>query len=132
MKIAEITEQMVAEEQEMFDEMGDDPLVQLKQQEIDIRKNEAELKAQQAGEKQGIEEKKMAQKDILDRERMQSQEDIAQLKANVALDKAEGDRNMDRSEAMQDRLIKKEAQRENVTLKREQINKTPTTPQRGR
>ena len=131
-KIAEITEQMVAEEQEMFDEMGDDPLVQLKQQEIDIRKNEAELKAQQAGEKQGLEEKKMTQKDRLDRERMQSQEDIAQLKANVALDKAEGDRDMDRSEAMQDRLIKKEAQRENATLKREQINKKPTAPQRGR
>ena len=119
-KIAEIIEQMVAEEQEMFDQMGDDPLVQLKQQEIDIRKNEAELKAQQGGEKQALDEKKMTQKDTLDREKMQSQEDIAQLKANVALDKAEGDRNMDRSEAAQERLLKKETQRQNVAIKREQ------------
>ena len=122
-KIAEIIEQMVAEEQEMFDQMGDDPLVQLKQQEIDIRKNEAELKAQQGGEKQALDEKKLTQKDTLDREKMQSQEDIAQLKANVALDKAEGDRNMDRSEAAQERLLKKEAQRQNLAIKRAQMNK---------
>ena len=62
----------------------------------------------------------MTQKDTLDREKMQSQEDIAQLKANVALDKAEGDRNMDRSEAAQERLLKKETQRQNVAIKREQ------------
>jgi len=122
-KIAEIIEQMVAEEQEMFDQMGDDPLVQLKQQEIDIKKNEAELKAQQMGEKQALEEKKMSQKEGLDREKMQSQEDIAQLKANVALDKAEGDRNMDRSEASQERLMKKEMQRQNVAIKKAQMNK---------
>ena len=122
-KIAEIIEQMVAEEQEMFDQMGDDPLVKLKQQEIDIKKNEAELKAQQMGEKQALEEKKMSQKEGLDREKMQSQEDIAQLKANVALDKAEGDRNMDRSEASQERLMKKEMQRQNVAIKKAQMNK---------
>ena len=122
-KIAEIIEQMVAEEPEMFDQMGDDPLVQLKQQEIDIKKNEAELKAQQMGEKQALEEKKMAQKEGLDREKMQSQEDIAQLKANVALDKAEGDRNMDRSEAAQERLMKKEMQRQNMAIKKAQMNK---------
>ena len=65
----------------------------------------------------------MAQKDNLDREKMQSQEDIAQLKANVALDKAEGDRNMDRSEAVQERLMKKEMQRQNVAIKQAQMNK---------
>jgi len=122
-KIAEIIEQMVAEEQEMFDETGSDPLVQLKQQEIDLKKNDLELKAMQQGEKQALDEKKLQQKDTVDRERMQSQEDIAQLKANVALDKAEGDRNMDRSERTQDRLLKKEQQRENVAIKQSQMNK---------
>jgi len=122
-KIAEIIEQMVAEEQEMFDETGSDPLVQLKQQEIDLKKNDLELKAMQQGEKQALDEKKLQQKDTVDRERMQSQEDIAQLKANVALDKAEGDRNMDRSERAQDRLLKKEQQRENVAIKQSQMNK---------
>jgi len=62
----------------------------------------------------------MSQKEGLDREKMQSQEDIAQLKANVALDKAEGDRNMDRSEAAQERLMKKEMQRQNIAVKKAQ------------
>ena len=124
-KIAEIIEQMVAEEQEMTDESGSDPLIQLKQQEIDLRKNDLELKAMQMGQKQGLDEKKLAQKDAVDHERMQSQEDIAQLKANVALDKAEGDRDMDRSERSQDRLLKKEQQRENLAIKKSQMNTTP-------
>jgi len=122
-KIAEIIEQMVAEEQEMFDQTGSDPLIQLKQQEIDLKKNDLELKAMQQGQKQALDEKKLEQKDAVDRERMQSQEDIAQLKANVALDKAEGDRNMDRSERAQDRLLKKEQQRENIAVKQSQVNK---------
>ena len=92
MKIAEIIEQMVGEEQEMFDNMGDDPLVDLKQQEIDLKKEDLELKAQVSGEKQAMEEKKLAQKDKIEKEKMESTEDIAQLKANVALDKAGKDR----------------------------------------
>ena len=125
MKIAEIIEQMVAEEQEMFDGSQEDPLINLKQQEIDLRKNDLELKAEQMGQKQALDESRLSQKDSVDRERMQSQEDIAQLKANVALDKAEGDRNMDRSERSQDRLLKKEQQRENLAIKKSQMNTTP-------
>jgi hypothetical protein len=92
MKIAEIIEQMVGEEQEMFDNMGDDPLVDLKQQEINLKKDDLELKAQVSGEKQAMEEKKLAQKDRIEKEKIESTEDIAQLKANVALDKAGKDR----------------------------------------
>ncbi len=44
-KIAEIIEQMVGEEQEMFDNMGDDPLVDLKQQEINLKKNDSRAKS---------------------------------------------------------------------------------------
>ena len=92
MKIAEIIEQMVSEEQEMFDTTGDDPLVELKQQEIDLKKEDLELKAQVSGEKQAMEEKKLAQKNKMEKEKIESTEDIAQLKANVALDKAGKDR----------------------------------------
>jgi len=93
-KIAEITEQMVAEEQEMMDNIGNDPLVDLKQQEIDLRKDDLELKALAMGEKQALDEKKLMQTDKLTREKIESQEDIAQLRANVALDKADKDRNV--------------------------------------
>jgi hypothetical protein len=44
------------------------------------------------GEKQALDEKKLAQTDKLTREKIESQEDIAQLRANVALDKADKDR----------------------------------------
>ena len=92
-KIAEIIEQMVAEEQEMMDTSSSDPLVDLKQQEIDLRKEDLELKAQAMGEKQALDEKKLMQTDKLAKEKIESQEDIAQLRANVALDKADKDRN---------------------------------------
>jgi len=91
-KIAEIIEQMVAEEQEMMDTSSSDPLVNLKQQEIDLRKDDLELKAQAMGEKQALDEKKLMQTDKLAKEKIESQEDIAQLRANVALDKADRDR----------------------------------------
>ena len=92
-KIAEIIEQMVAEEQEMMDTSSSDPLVDLKQQEIDLRKDDLEFKAQAMGEKQALDEKKLMQTDKLAKEKIESQEDIAQLRANVALDKADKDRN---------------------------------------
>ena len=91
-KIAEIIEQMVAEEQEMMDMGSSDPLVDLKQQEINLRKDDLELKAVAMGEKQALDEKKLEQTDRLTREKIESQEDIAQLRANVALDKADKDR----------------------------------------
>ena len=91
-KIAEIIEQMVAEEQEMMDMSSNDPLVDLKQQEINLRKDDLELKAVAMGEKQALDEKKLEQTDRLTREKIESQEDIAQLRANVALDKADKDR----------------------------------------
>ena len=50
------------------------------------------MKAQVSGEKQAMEEKKLAQKDRMEKEKIESTEDIAQLKANVALDKAGKDR----------------------------------------
>ena len=84
---------MVEEEQEMMDTSSSDPLVDLKQQEIDLRKDDLELKAQAMGEKQALDEKKLMQTDKLAKEKIESQEDIAQLRANVALDKADKDRN---------------------------------------
>jgi hypothetical protein len=90
-RIAEIIEQMVSEEQEMMDTASSDPLVDLKQQEINLRKDDLELKAVVAGEKQALDEKKLEQTDKLAKEKIESQEDIAQLRANVALDKADKD-----------------------------------------
>ena len=58
-KIKELTETMVAEEQEYLEGMQKDPLVTLKQEELGLRAEELELRAQKDGEKQALEEEKV-------------------------------------------------------------------------
>ncbi len=86
-KIAEITEQMVGEEQEMMDTASQDPLVDLKNKEITIRAEEAEQKAHAAGEKQALEEKKAKDNVKIAREKIDSQEDIADQRAETQREK---------------------------------------------
>tara|TARA_R110002051_G_scaffold283603_1_gene345456 strand:- start:585 stop:3014 length:2430 start_codon:yes stop_codon:yes gene_type:complete len=86
-KISVMTEEMVGEEQEMLQEMGDDPLVELKQQEIDIKEQDLQRKAAMDEGRLGIDQKKLSQDAKIAQDRMDSQEDIAQLRANVNLTK---------------------------------------------
>ena len=58
-KIKELTETMVAEEQEYLEGMQKDPLVTLKQEELGLRAEELELRAHKDGEKQALEEEKV-------------------------------------------------------------------------
>ena len=88
-KVAEITEQMVGEEQEMMDSASQDPLVDLKNKEIMLRKEEAEQKAQADGEKQALEEKKASDSVKISREKISSQEDIADQRAETQREKME-------------------------------------------
>ena len=59
-RIRELTEEMVAEEQEYLEGMTKDPLVTLKKEELALRAEELELRAQKDGEKQALEEQKAA------------------------------------------------------------------------
>ena len=86
-KIASMTEEMVGEEQELLAEQGQDPLVALKQQEINLRAEDIKRKADVDTAKLGLEQQKIQQQDDLTKEKIQSQEDIAQLRANVNLSK---------------------------------------------
>jgi len=69
-----------------------DPLIDLKQQEINLRaqeikqnKENADKKLELDVEKLNFEGEKLQQKDEMDKEKIQSQEDQAQLRAEVAL-----------------------------------------------
>ena len=55
-RIRELTDEMVAEEQEYLEGMTQDPLVTLKKEELGLRAEELELRAQKDGEKQALEE----------------------------------------------------------------------------
>jgi len=86
-KVAEMTDEMVQEEAEAVQEMTQDPLVGLKQQEIDLRAQDIQRKAMVDEAQIGIDEKKLSQTAKIAQDRIDSQEDIAQLRANVNLSK---------------------------------------------
>ena len=91
-RIVEITEKLVAEEQEYLESQNSDPLIDLKQQELNLRSQEikqnkdiADKKLDLDVEKLNFEGEKLEQKDKMDKEKIQSQEDQAELRAEVAL-----------------------------------------------
>jgi len=86
-RIVEMTEKMVTEEQQMMSEQGEDPLVQLKQQEINLKAQDLQRKATADEGKMMLDQAKLAQNEQLAEAKIDSQEDIAQLRANVNLQK---------------------------------------------
>jgi hypothetical protein len=94
-KIALMTEQMVTEEQEMLQEMGEDPLVALKQQEINIKAGDLQRKTAMDQGRLGMDQAKLDQTAQIAQDRIDSQEDIAQLRANVNLTKAKEPKKID-------------------------------------
>jgi hypothetical protein len=83
-EIIKITEQMVAEEQEVLQDQQVDPLVLLKQQELSLRQAEMEMDAQLKGEQQGLKENQFDYKQMLDSAKLKKDYDLAELRANVA------------------------------------------------
>ena len=68
-------------------EQGEDPLVQLKQQEINLKAQDLQRKATADEGKMMLDQAKLAQNEALAEAKIDSQEDIAQLRANVNLQK---------------------------------------------
>ena len=89
-KIVEMTEKMIQEEQEYLDEQGSDPLIDLKQQEINIKAMDQERKAGVDSAKLELDAAKIQQTAKIAQDKIDSQEDIAQLRANVNLEKQNG------------------------------------------
>jgi hypothetical protein len=91
-RITQLTNEMVAQEQEMMSMDKKDPLIDLKQQELMLRaqqlqqnKEISEKRLDLDTEKLNFEGQKLQQKDEMDKERLQSQEDQAELRAEVTL-----------------------------------------------
>ncbi len=87
-KINEMTTQMITEEQEMFDMEGSDPLVRLKEQELQLKAMDLQRKDEETDLRLAVERERIASQSKIAQDRMDSQEDIAQLRANVNLSKA--------------------------------------------
>jgi hypothetical protein len=63
-------------------------LLELQQRDLDIRQRALEAKEEETVLKLDLEERKLAAKERIDEERRQSNEDIAQLRANVSIERA--------------------------------------------
>ena len=94
LKATEFIEEMFIEEQQAMSGQGQDPLVGLKQQELQIKAQDVQRKAENDAARIDIDTKKMQQTEDLTKEKIQSNEDIAQLRANVNLSK-ENAKNID-------------------------------------
>ena len=86
-RIVQMTEEMVTEEQQMMGEQGQDPLIELKQQEINLKAQDLQRKAAADEARVAMDAAKLAQNEELTEAKLDSQEDIAQLRANVNLSK---------------------------------------------
>tara|TARA_R110000744_G_scaffold26034_2_gene64259 strand:- start:6020 stop:7294 length:1275 start_codon:yes stop_codon:yes gene_type:complete len=64
-----------------------DPLVQLRSKELDIKASDVQRKAEEFSLKQAFEEQREGERQDITREKMDSQEDIALLRADVNLDR---------------------------------------------
>ena len=85
--INEMTTQMITEEQESMENDQEAPLIRLKEQEIQLRAMEMQRKDQEIDKKLEVERERIATTDKIAQDRIDSQEDIAQLRANVNLSK---------------------------------------------
>ena len=92
-KVTEYVEEMFVEEQEAMAGQGSDPLVELKQQELQLKAQDIQRKAQNDQQKLDLEGAKLDQSAKIAQDKIDSNEDIAQLRANVNLEKQNDKRN---------------------------------------
>jgi len=84
-EIVKITEQMVSEEQEALQGQNMDPLVMLKQQELAMKQAEMETNAKLKNEGMDLKESQFDYKKYFDSQKIQQNYDLAQLRADVAM-----------------------------------------------
>ena len=88
--VAKRTEDMGAEEQEYLEGNQTDPLLELKKRDLDIQESEIQRRAFDDQQRFELDKEKIDEQEKIAREKIQSQEDIAQLRANVNLAKQKG------------------------------------------
>jgi hypothetical protein len=91
-RIAELTNDMVAEEQDLLEAQGADQLVALREKELNIQEQDIQRKVTEGREKIALDKMKFQQKEDLQTQKIDSIEDIAELRARVALEKMNKDK----------------------------------------
>jgi len=86
--IAEMTEEFMKEENEITSQFDSDPLLKLKSREVDLRAMENERKKEADQTKEELDRAKLMQARDLAEDKMDQNEELAELRANTSLAKA--------------------------------------------
>ena len=87
--IAEMTEDFMKEEKEITSQFDHDPLLKLKQREVDLKAMEEERKVKEDDARINLDKTKFLQGQQLDKAKLQQNEELAQLRADTAMAKSE-------------------------------------------
>jgi len=86
--IAEMTEDFMKEEKEITSQFDHDPLLKLKQREVDLKAMDAERKAKEDESRLNLDKMKMMQAREINEDKLQQNEDLAKLRADTAIEKS--------------------------------------------
>jgi len=86
--IAEMTEEFMKEENEITSQFDSDPLLKLKSREVDLRAMENERKKEADKTKEDLDRAKLMQSRELAEDKMDQNEELAELRANTTLAKS--------------------------------------------
>jgi hypothetical protein len=87
--IAEMTEDFMKEEKAITDQFDHDPLLKLKEREVDLKAMDAERKVKEDEARINLDKTKFLQGQQLDEAKLQQNEDLANLRADTAMAKSE-------------------------------------------
>ena len=105
----ELISEFVAEYEELLKDSANDPLVELKKDELGLREKEMIRKGKEANEKLGLEKKKLDTNTKVDREKIDQQKDAVAIRSAIATEKLEKDsinRVMDKAEKITSNMEK--------------------------
>ena len=87
--IAEMTEDFMKEEKEITSQFDSDPLLKLKSREVDLKAMENQRKQEETTAKQELERAKLLQAKNLNEEKLEQNEELAELRADTSIEKQE-------------------------------------------
>ena len=84
-----MTEEFMKEEKEITSQFDHDPLLKLKQREVDLKAMDAERKSKEDEARLNLDKTKFLQGSQLDEAKLKQNEDLANLRADTAMAKSE-------------------------------------------
>ena len=86
--IADMTEEFLKEEKAITSRFDHDPLLKLKEREVDLKAMDAERKQQELDERINLDKAKMVQNREITDDKLEQNEDLANLRADTSIEKS--------------------------------------------